>query len=174
MIIEQQLCIQMENQQITLPDGKYELTEESYCTNEENVKDESITLSYDSATQGLLITPMNKKGTKCYLYFEEQKPSKDVILAKEGGTAAIEAKGTPNFATVATTDMGMYAAEDDYGTSYYYRGAVQDNWVQFGTDSSGQALYWRIIRINGDATIRLIYNGISTAQDSVKSFMENQ
>ena len=81
MIIEQQLCIQMENQQITLPDGKYELTEESYCTNEENVKDESITLSYDSATQGLLITPMNKKGTKCYLYFEEQKPSKDVILA---------------------------------------------------------------------------------------------
>ena len=49
-------------------------------------------------------------------------------------------------------------------TSYYYRGAVQDNWVQFGTDSSGQALYWRIIRINGDATIRLIYNGISTAQ----------
>ena len=164
MIIEQQLCIQMENQQITLPDGKYELTEESYCTNEENVKDESITLSYDSATQGLLITPMNKKGTKCYLYFEEQKPPKDVILAKEGGTAAIEAKGTPNFATVATTDMGMYAAEDDYGTSYYYRGAVQDNWVQFGTDSSGQALYWRIIRINGDATIRLIYNGISTAQ----------
>ena len=91
-------------------------------------------------------------------------PPKDVILAKEGGTAAIEAKGTPNFATVATTDMGMYAAEDDYGTSYCYRGAVQDNWVQFGTDSSGQALYWRIIRINGDATIRLIYNGISTAQ----------
>ena len=148
----------------TLPDGNYALTSESYCTTEDDVKDESITLSYDSATQGLLITPMNKKGTKCYLYFEEQKPPKDVILAKEGGTAAIEAKGTPNFATVATTDMGMYAAEDDYGTSYYYRGAVQDNWVQFGTDSSGQALYWRIIRINGDATIRLIYNGISTAQ----------
>ena len=57
----------------------------------------------------------------------------------------------------------MYAAEDDYGTSYYYRGAVNDNWVQFGTNNSGQLLYWRIVRINGDESIRLIYNGISTA-----------
>ena len=146
-----------------IPTSGYEFNvEKSYCTvNNENI---NATLNYDMETQNLTITPLTTKGTKCYLYFEEQKPSKDVILAKEGGTAAIEAKGTPNFATVATTDMGMYAAEDDYGTSYYYRGAVQDNWVQFGTDSSGQALYWRIIRINGDATIRLIYNGISTAQ----------
>ena len=86
------------------------------------------------------------------------------ILASEGGADAIKAKGTPNFATIATTDEGMYAAKDDYGTSYYYRGAVLDNWIHFGTNSSGQALYWRIIRINGDETIRLIYNGTSTAQ----------
>ena len=56
----------------------------------------------------------------------------------------------------------MYAAEDDYGTSYYYRGAVYNNWFQFGTNSSGQPLYWRIIRINGNGSIRLIYNGPST------------
>ena len=87
----------------------------------------------------------------------------DYILANEGGSAAIEGKGTPNFASVATTDMGMYAAQDDWGTSYYYRGAVSDNWVKFGTNASGQELYWRIIRINGDGTIRLIYNGTSTA-----------
>ena len=86
------------------------------------------------------------------------------ILAQEGGAEAIEAKGTPDFSQTATTDEGMYAAEDDYGTSYYYRGAVQDNWLQFGTNSSGQPLYWRIIRINGDGSIRLIYNGTSTAQ----------
>ena len=34
----------------TLPDGNYELTSESYCTNEENVKDDSITLNYDGST----------------------------------------------------------------------------------------------------------------------------
>ena len=106
----------------TLPEGKYELTSESYCTNEDNAKDESITLSYDTDTQGLLITPMNKKGTKCYLYFEEQPlPANSYILVQEGGTEAIQAKGTPDFSKTAITDEGMYAAEDDYGTSYYYR-----------------------------------------------------
>ena len=63
----------------TLPDGNYALTSESYCTNEENVKDESITLSYDSAAKGLSVSPMTKKGTKCYLYFEEKSGASDVI-----------------------------------------------------------------------------------------------
>ena len=88
----------------------------------------------------------------------------ECILAYEGGADAIEAKGTPNFGSTATTDEGMYAAEDDYGTSYYYRGAVNDNWVQFGTNSSGQSLYWRIVRINGDGTIRMIYQGVADSE----------
>ena len=87
------------------------------------------------------------------------------ILAQEGGAEAIEAKGTPDFSKTATTDEGMYAAEDDYGTTYYYRGAVNDNWFEFGTNSSGQPLYWRIVRINGDGSIRLIYNGTSTTTE---------
>ena len=90
-------------------------------------------------------------------------PAKDIILAQEGGAEAIKAKGTPEFSQTATTDEGMYAAEDDNGTTYYYRGAVNDNWFEFGTNSSGQPLYWRIVRINGDGSIRLIYNGTSTA-----------
>ena len=89
--------------------------------------------------------------------------AKDIILAQEGGAEAIKAKGTPDFSQTATTDEGMYAAEDDNGTTYYYRGAVNDNWFEFGTNSSGQPLYWRIVRINGDGSIRLIYNGTSTS-----------
>ena len=53
---------------------------------------------------------------------------------------------------------------DDDGEVYYFAGNPTDNWFQFGTNSSGQPLYWRIIRINGDGSIRLIYNGPSTAQ----------
>ena len=63
--------------------------------------------------------------------------------------------GTPDFSQAATTDEGIYAAEDDYGTSYYFRGAVENNYVKFADK------YWRIIRINGDGTIRLIYDGTS-------------
>ena len=50
---------------------------------------------------------------------------------------------------------GIYAAEDDLGTSYYFRGAVDNNYVKFAN------FYWRIIRINGDGSIRMIYAGTS-------------
>ena len=63
--------------------------------------------------------------------------------------------GTPDFSQPATTDEGIYSAQDDYGTSYYFRGAVINNYVKFAE------YYWRIIRINGDGTIRLIYDGTS-------------
>ena len=57
----------------------------------------------------------------------------------------------------------MYAKEDDYTAttgmkSYYFRGAVNNNWVQFGQEN-GKDIYWRIIRINGDGSIRMIYSG---------------
>ena len=51
--------------------------------------------------------------------------------------------------------MGMYASADDDGTSYYYRGAVSSNYVKMADK------YWRIIRVNGDGTLRLIYDGTS-------------
>ncbi|MBR1748305.1 MAG: hypothetical protein IJ743_00750, partial [Bacilli bacterium] len=44
-------------------------------------------------------------------------------------------------------------AEDDFGTSYYYRGNVTNNYVSFA------GFTWRIVRINGDGSIRLIYDG---------------
>ena len=51
------------------------------------------------------------------------------------------------------TGTGMYATIDDDGTSYYYRGAVAGNYVKMADK------YWRIIRVNGDGTLRLIYDG---------------
>ena len=50
---------------------------------------------------------------------------------------------------------GIYGAEDEFGTSYYFRGTVENNYVKFGN------FYWRIIRINGDGSIRMIYAGTS-------------
>ena len=119
----------------SLPDGNYELTEESYCTNEKNEKDESITLSYDGSTKAFTVTPFNKKGTKCYLYFEEGASACDTILASE------------NAPTSSTTDWTG-------GTTYYYTGNP-NNWVQFA------GFWWRIVRINGDGSIRMIYQGTS-------------
>ena len=134
----------------TIPEGNYELTGESYCT-VNGEKDESMKLSYDSTTRGLSVTPMTAKGTKCYLYFDEQILAKDIILANSKIN-----EETPDFNGVATTDEGLYKTQDDRGYSYYFRGAVTNNWVKFA------GYYWRIVRINGDGSIRVIYNGIST------------
>ena len=62
---------------------------------------------------------------------------------------------TPDFSVTATTDEGVYAVSDGMygGTSYYWRGATTTNYVKF----AGKC--WRIVRINGDKTMRLIYDG---------------
>src|SRR5574344_1963454 len=75
------------------------------------------------------------------------------LLAAAGGTTTIAAKTAPTYTHIATTDEGMFAATDDYGTSYYYRGAITQNNVLFG------GFCWKVIRINGNGTTRMIYNG---------------
>ena len=89
----------------------------------------------------------------------------------------------PTF-TKTSTDKGLFVQKEDNKKSefgfptYYYRGAVENNYVQFGTyksdvintiidveiptavdtkvASSGDPILWRIIRINEDGSIRLI------------------
>ena len=64
----------------TIPDG-YELnTDETYCT-VNGEEDTSISISYDADTQTLNVSPMTSKGTKCYLYFDEQVSAGNIILA---------------------------------------------------------------------------------------------
>jgi len=53
----------------------------------------------------------------------------------------------------AIDNEGIFEMEDDYGKSYYYRGAVENNYVKFA------GFYWRIIRVNGDGSLRIMYDG---------------
>ena len=140
----------------TIPEGNYELTEESYCTvnGEEN---SNISISYEADTQLLTVTPFTTKGTKCYLDFVTATAKKvDTVL----GTIGVNLD-TPNFASTSCTSgcgeatVGIYETTDNLGTSYYYRGDVENNYVKFA------GYYWRIIRINGDGSIRIIYDGTS-------------
>ena len=118
------------------------------------------------------------------------KKGYETILANNGGAASMTTLTSTDFANVTTAnDKGMYSVPDDLGTSYYFRGAVDNNWVKYGKytkdtyytydgdynyslvsscdgldncfkiASKGDDMYWRIIRINGDNSIRMIYAG---------------
>ena len=65
-----------------------------------------------------------------------------------------------------TTSNKVFKGYDDFGTTYYFAGDPLDNYVYFGE------YYWRIIRINGDGSIRLIYNGTSLDEKPVISETE--
>ena len=127
----------------TFPTSGYKLNEEkSVCSNGAKL----------SMTSPNSLNIANLDGsTKCYLYFDKLN---GLILTDE---IKKQSKGEyTEFAGIATeADTGVYSAPDDYGTSYYFRG-VEDklnNWVEFA------GFYWRIIRINGNGTVRMIYQG---------------
>ena len=122
------------------------------------------------------------------------KKGYETILANNGGAESMTTLTSVDFAKITTaSDKGMYKAQDDLGTSYYFRGAVDNNWLKYGkytkdmyncnngtisaTDtgnsctkiaSSGDDIYWRIIRINGDGSIRMIYSGVKAPTESTK------
>ena len=56
----------------------------------------------------------------------------------------------PGTAISTADDALLASAVDDYGTSYYFRGAVKNNYVEFANKC------WRIVRVGGDGSVKLI------------------
>lgn len=54
---------------------------------------------------------------------------------------------------------GLYKTTDDKGDMYFFRGGVSNNYVYFGK------CYWRILRVNGDNTVTLIYDGTNSVEN---------
>ena len=61
-----------------------------------------------------------------------------------------------------TTNSGLYQANDDDGNSYYFRGDIKNNYVSFAN------ILWRVVRINGSGSIRLI-----AQEDSITGAINN-
>jgi len=142
-----------------IPKGNYVLNrDKSYCKNNGKIG------NYDSSLGKVSFSFIGTDS--CYLYFDYKKET-----IKLGSTELVVNSETPDFNQIATTNEGLFKAQDDLGTSYYFRGAVDNNWVKFGKDSTGKDIYWRIIRINGDGSIRMIYSGTTTPTESTKVVM---
>ena len=106
--------------------------------------------------------------------------------------SSFEGLNNPDYIT-----NGLYSSSDEDGTTYYYRGDIDNNNIIFGAygedyyvygngnrnryyqtkdscieaggdeedcqplklASKGEKMYWKIVRVNGDGSLRLIYNG---------------
>ncbi len=64
---------------------------------------------------------------------------------------------TPGAAVSTASEALLASAEDDYGTSYYFRGAVKNNYVEFANKC------WRIVRVGGDGSVKLILHNDNKA-----------
>ena len=108
-----------------------------------------------------IVTFISSDGAEVKARFEEDP----ALTTLNNLGLSVDTSHTPDFTTVSGNSgeddngntglgdgtNGVYEAEDDLGTSYYFRGNVDNNYVYFAKN------WWQIIRINGDGTIRMIY-----------------
>ena len=59
-----------------------------------------------------------------------------------------------------TTESLLTSTQDDYGMSYYFRGAVKNNYVEFANKC------WRIVRIVGDGSVKLVLHNDNISSSS--------
>ena len=98
-----------------------------------------------------------KQGDGEYFPYEEGTLAYSIINNVKNGTLSGKSTFTANLSATgmvknitAANDKILSTAEDDGGTTYYFRGNPIDNYVNYA------GMCWRIVRIEGDGSIKLI------------------
>ena len=150
-------------------DGEYSNTipgkDDGYIVEKVSCDNDAIG-KWNSDDWGIMVTDLSKR-TKCNVYFKKKPDSKvpEIIaqLDTSGKCPTVNDDGSVNVTGVEATNGYLCKAKDAYGDSYYYRGNVTNNYVKFADK------YWRIVRINGDGTVRVIYDGTSAHANGEES-----
>ena len=131
---------------------------------EKIVCDNDTSAIWDYKNWGLLVKNMTKK-SKCNIYFKKGIRLADTVTLVDttGKCPTVNEDGTINVTSAESENSLLCIAPDNYGESYYFRGDVQNNYVYFA------GFYWRIIRINGDGSIRMIYDGTNVHENGKAS-----
>ena len=136
----------------TLPSkGSGYKVEKIVCDNNKNA-------SWDYDKWGIKLSNWGTR-SRCNIYFKSLESftlaNKTFYLDEMQRCPTMNSDGTVTVTGAEDTSGYLCKAKDAYGDSYYYRGNVTNNYVLFA------GKYWRIIRYNGDGTVRVIYDGTS-------------
>ncbi len=129
---------------------------DSYCTINGAKNNTGISISY--ANGSVTFSGIKEQGTRCYLFFDIRTDllGEYTVNSTDDGCPAYEE--TPSITNIEKSKSLFCKGKDDFGDTYYFRGNPTNNWVKIGN------FYWRIIRFNGNGSIRLIYSGSGSAQ----------
>ena len=100
---------------------------------------------------------ISKNKAKCNIDFIP-KTLRSYILGDNNANVGT-VKTTPGASNNSTSEAVLASTQDDYGTSYYFRGVVTKNFVVYAN------MCWRVVRITGDGSVRLVlynYNGLTS------------
>ncbi len=118
-------------------------------------------------TQNFTLTVTNNTSTTFKLEIEKIDDVEEYFYMTLLNQNEVVEAATTVGSEVASTNEGLIASSDDDGATYYFRGAVTNNYVTFA------GLTWRIVRINGDGSVRLILDDIADTLANYNSDMED-
>ena len=144
--------------------NKYVATVE--CTRNGVKQDVGAKAIWDGTKWVVSFDDISAGNVRCNATFETKKPAPNGWYEAGNGTLLASLrdsntlktpKTTPGAAVSTASEALLASAEDDNGTSYYFRGAVTNNYVEFANKC------WRIVRVGGDGSVKLILHNDNTA-----------
>ena len=114
-------------------------------------------VSWNGTKWVLTTSGITKGSTKCNAKFQKKRTFSETILANN---SVEEPYSQPGVEASLSDEAILAYTEDDYGTSYYFRGAVKNNYVQFANKC------WRIVRIVGNNSVKLILHNNNSSNST--------
>ena len=106
---------------------------------------------WDGESWVLQTSKLKSSDTRCDIYFTSGATTlRDAITASNTANGIASSPATSPGKVISTSGEKVFATTtDDYGTSYYYRGNIPNNYLIF----AGKC--WRIVRVDGAGNIKL-------------------
>ena len=112
--------------------------------------------TYDTSTNKLTVSNVTSS-TTCQVNFKEHVPYLYSTILEDNPNVSTRSSFSSIFTTSNNGSTIYRATGQDNKTTYYFAGQVTNNYVKFANK------YWRIVRINEDNSVRLIYAGTSAS-----------
>lgn len=115
------------------------------------------TASWNGSKWVFNASSISKNKSRCNINFIPRTLRSYILGDNNANVGTV--KTTPGASNNSTSEAVLASTQDDYGTSYYFRGTVTNNFVVYAN------MCWRVVRVTGDGSVRLVlynYNGLTS------------